>query len=248
MPGDVGRAPALRPSRHGWQTQILKGLIIFVSVCLVLTGSGYLYLRHQLGRIKHVTIPSLSGDQPGKVMNVLLVGSDSRANVTGDLADSTGKIAEGDRPGLSDTMMVLHIDPRQGQAAILSIPRDLWLDVNGAKDRINSAFAEGGPQLLIKTIQDDLGIQINHYAAIDFSGFQNAVDTVGGLKIYLDAPPGTPRAASTCPPRAASPSTASRPRPTCGAGTTSPTRRGGGSPTRRRTSAASSASRTSSGA
>jgi len=85
-------------------------------------------------------------------------------------------------------MMVLHIDPKQGQAAILSIPRDLWVDINGSKDRINTSFAQGGPQLLIKTIQDDLGIQINHYAAIDFSGFQNAVDTVGGLKMYLDAP------------------------------------------------------------
>ncbi len=159
-----------------------------MSVCVLLSGGVYVYVRHQLGRIKHVTVPTLSPDQAGKVMNVLLVGSDSRANTTGDLADATGKIAEGDRPGLSDTMMVLHIDPAQGQAAILSIPRDLWVNINGSKDRINSSFAEGGPQLLIKTIQDDLGIHINHYAAIDFAGFQHAVDTVGGLKIYLDAP------------------------------------------------------------
>jgi len=157
-------------------------------MCVLMAGGGYFYLRHQLGRITRVSIPGLTNDQPGKTMNVLLVGSDSRANTTGDLAEEAGKAIEGDRAGLSDTMMVLHVDPKQGQAAVLSIPRDLWLDVDGSKARINSAFAVGGPQLLIKTIQDDLGIQINHYAAVDLAGFQHIVDTVGGLKIYLDAP------------------------------------------------------------
>jgi len=179
--------PPSAPQRR-WRLRILKGLIVFVSLCVLVTGGGYFYVRHQLSRIKHVTIPSLSGDQPGKVMNVLLVGSDSRANITGALAEEAGKAIEGDRPGLSDTMMVLHIDPKQGQAAILSIPRDLWVDINGSKDRINAAFGVGGPQLLIKTIQANLGIQVNHYVAVDFSGFQNIVDTVGGLKVYLDAP------------------------------------------------------------
>jgi LCP family protein required for cell wall assembly len=171
-----------------WRTRLLKGLIVFVALCVVVTGAGYVYVRHQLGRIKKVAIPSLVQDQAGSAMNVLLVGSDSRANTTGDLADEAGKAIEGDRPGLSDTMMILHVDPKQGQAAILSIPRDLWLLVNGSHDRINAAFADGGPQLLIKTIQDDLGIQINHYAEVDFSGFQHIVDTIGGLKIYIDAP------------------------------------------------------------
>ncbi len=186
-------SPVTRPgpgkrTRRRWRTRLLKVLIAFVALCVLLAGGGYLYVRHQLGRIKRVPVPGLSEDQPGKVMNVLLVGSDSRANTTGDLAQQAGKASEGDRPGLSDTMMVLHIDPKNGQSAILSIPRDLWIDVNGSKDRVNSAFALGGPQLLIKTIQDDLGVQINHYAAVDFSGFQNIVDTVGGLKVFLDAP------------------------------------------------------------
>jgi LCP family protein required for cell wall assembly len=194
VPTDVAnrrapQPPADDPKRHPvWRRRLLQGLIVFVSICLVLTGSAYLYLRHQLGRIKRVDIPTLSDDKAGTPMNVLLVGSDSRANTTGDLADEAGKTIEGDRPGLSDTMMIVHIDPNQGQAAILSIPRDLWVNVNGSHDRINAAFADGGPQLLIKTIQDDLGIQINHYAEVDFTGFQHIVDTVGGLKIYIDAP------------------------------------------------------------
>jgi LCP family protein required for cell wall assembly len=184
----VDRPASPTPRPHRWRDRIFKALIAFVALCVLASGGVYVYVRHQLGRIKKVDIPTLSDDQPGQVMNVLLVGSDSRANTTGDLADAAGKATEGDRAGLSDTMMILHIDPQQEQAAILSIPRDLWVDVNGSKDRINGAFADGGPKLLIKTIQDDLGIQINHYAEVDFAGFQNIIDTVGGLKIYIDAP------------------------------------------------------------
>jgi len=162
------------------------GLLI---LAVVLTGIGYVYLRAQLGKIKRVDIPILSEDVPGAVMNVLLVGSDSRSNVDESLAETTGKEVEGDRTGLSDTMMILHIDPVAESAAILSIPRDLYVTIPGqGRDRINSAFAIGGPELLIQTIQEGLGIQVNHYAEVDFQGFKNIVDTVGGLSVYLAAP------------------------------------------------------------
>ena len=80
-------------------------------------------------------------------MNVLMVGSDSRANLTGALARRAGKsLVTGQR---SDTIMVLHIDPREKHAAILSIPRDLWVTVFAPgktfRDRINTSF-EYGPQ------------------------------------------------------------------------------------------------------
>jgi LCP family protein required for cell wall assembly len=173
-----------------WRSRTFKGLIVFVSACVVLTATAYVYLRVQLDKIKRVDIPGLNGDASGHVMNVLLVGSDSRANVTGDLADATGKAEEGSRQGLSDTIMILHIDPKDRQASILSIPRDLYVPIAGSnsKGKINSAFAEGGAATLIKTIQDSLGIDVNHYVEVDFEGFQHMVDTVGGLKIYLDAP------------------------------------------------------------
>lgn len=184
------RPPQGARRRPKWLTRTLNILIGLLILAVVLTGVGYVYLRVQLGKIKKVDIPSLSEDLPGSVMNVLLVGSDSRSNVTGDLVDATGKEEEGDRDGLSDTMMVLHIDPQTEQAAILSIPRDLWVRIPGVngRDRINSAFAIGGPSLLIQTIQDTLGIQINHYAEVDFQGFKNIVDTVGGLNVYLASP------------------------------------------------------------
>ncbi len=184
------RPPQRAGRRPKWVTRVFQALIGLLVLAVVATGVGYVYLRVQLGKIKRVTIPTLAEDVPGNVMNVLLVGSDSRSNVTGDLVDATGKDKEGDRSGLSDTMMVLHIDPKTEQAAILSIPRDLYVQIPGEKgrDRINSAFAVGGPSLLIQTIQDVLGIQINHYAEVDFEGFKNIVDTVGGLNVYLAAP------------------------------------------------------------
>lgn len=187
------RRPPSRPAarrRPRWLTVVFKSLIVLLALAVVATGAGYVYLRAQLGKIKRVNIPALVEDEPGKVMNVLLVGSDSRATATGDVADATGKSVEGDRTGLSDTMMVLHIEPRTGTAAILSIPRDLYLPIqpSGEKDRINSAFADGGPSELIQTIQVSLGIQVNHYAEVDLEGFKNIVDTLGGLKIFLDAP------------------------------------------------------------
>jgi LCP family protein required for cell wall assembly len=123
-------------------------------------------------------------------MNVLLVGSDSRDNVTGDIADATGKGNEGTSGQRSDTIMVLHIDANQGRAAILSIPRDFYVSIGstGTKDKINASFSIGGPQLLIQTIKQSLGIEINHYVEVDFSGFSRIVDTIGGLKVYAEAP------------------------------------------------------------
>lgn len=161
-----------------------------LAVAVVLTGSAYAYLRMQLGKIDRVDVPGLFGDESGNVMNVLLVGSDSRANVSGDLATVTGATEEGSRDGLSDTMMVLHIDPQQQKAAILSIPRDLYVPIagTGSRAKINTAFAIGGAATLVQTIQESLGIQINHYVEVDFQGFEQLVNTVGGVKVYLDAP------------------------------------------------------------
>jgi len=175
---------------HSWQARLRTGFVVFVALCVVALASGYAYFRYQVNRLNRVSIPGLTGDTSGSVMNVLLVGSDSRANVTGDLADATGKGNEGTAGQRSDTIMVLHIDPNQGRAAILSIPRDFYVPIGaaGTKDKINASFSMGGPQLLIQTIKQSLGIEINHYVEVDFSGFSRIVDTIGGLKVYADAP------------------------------------------------------------
>ena len=159
-------------------------------MCVLLVGSSYFYFRHQLSRLTKLNIPGLaSDDDTGNIMNVLMVGSDSRENTSGYIADATGKGDEGTTGQRSDTIMILHIDPSQQKAAIMSIPRDLYVPIPGnGKDKVNSAFSIGGPQLLIRTIKEALGIEINHYVEVDFSGFERIVDTIGGVKVYTDYP------------------------------------------------------------
>ena len=157
---------------------------------MLLVGSSYFYFRHQLSRLTKLDIPGLaSDDDTANMMNVLMVGSDSRENTTGYIADATGKGDEGTTGQRSDTIMILHVDPSQQKAAILSIPRDLYVPIPGyGKDKVNSAFSTGGPQLLIRTIKEALGIEINHYVEVDFTGFERIVDTIGGVKVYTDYP------------------------------------------------------------
>lgn len=166
--------------------RVLKGAIVFLTLCILAAGSGYVYLRYQLGKIDRLSIPGL--DESGDVMNVLLVGSDSREDVEGDLAETTGKgQVSGQR---SDTMMVLHVDPEHSKAAIFSIPRDLYVPISGTdySDRVNTAFSVAGAPGLIATIEESLGFPINHYVEIDFTGFRDIVNAVGGVKVYFPSP------------------------------------------------------------
>ncbi|HEX2047742.1 MAG TPA: LCP family protein [Acidimicrobiales bacterium] len=180
------RAKVLRQRRR--RRRILIGFTAFLAVLNLLVGSGFLYVQHRLGQIRRLDLPALSGDTPGSVMNVLLVGSDSRANVSSAEAAGFGKDqVYGQR---SDTMMLLHVDPREQKAAIVSVPRDLYVPIadTGFSDRVNAAFALGGPDQLIATIQQALGITIHHYVQVDFVGFKDIVDTVGGVTMYVPYP------------------------------------------------------------
>lgn len=191
-----------RPRR--WPRRLLIGLNVFVAVCILVAGGGYAYFRWQFSRINRVELPVvdpantrdpgggvLYPDEAGEPMNVLLVGSDSRENLTGadcrrNCRDEQGRLVTGKR---SDTIMVLHADPARERAAILSIPRDLWVRIAGTNrsQRINSAY-DLGEGVLIRTITENLGIPINHFVEVDFVGFRNLVNAVDGVPIYVPAP------------------------------------------------------------
>jgi len=171
---------------------VTKGLAAFVAVCIILAGSGYLYFQWQWSKVARVAIDDLVGDSGG-LMNVLLVGSDSRDRLEGDMADQAGKNQVSGRR--SDTIMILHMDSKNKKAAILSIPRDLWVKMapsaqsgSGQSNRINAAYSVGGPKGLVDTIQSSLGIPINHYVEVDFVGFKDIVDAVGGVNVFVPAP------------------------------------------------------------
>ncbi len=124
-------------------------------------------------------------DSTAEVENFLLVGSDSRAGADPSDPDFGGIGSDTDVTGnRSDTIMILRRDKKTGEASLLSIPRDLLVTVPGheKKRRINSAFNDG-PDILVRTVQESLGIPIAHYVEINFVGFKHLVDALGGVQI-----------------------------------------------------------------
>ena len=116
----------------------------------------------------------------GKPANFLIIGSDTRSFVkNAKEAEAFGdpNVETGQR---SDTMMVAHIDPKTDTGMLVSFPRDLWVNVPGrGQSKLNAAFNDG-PQRVIETLKQNFDIPIHHYLEVDFAGFQNLVDAVGG--------------------------------------------------------------------
>ena len=128
---------------------------------------------------------TLQGARTGT--NYLIVGTDSRAGVDADVENADvifGTDVAGER---TDTIAVLRVD---GDAvSLLAIPRDLYVPLaGGAPNRINAAFAFGGPLDLVDTVQRELGIGIDHYLEIDLAGFLGLVDALGGVTIDFPHP------------------------------------------------------------
>ena len=176
---------------------------------LAATATGAALLLYGNNKIDRVEVDGITPVEPGQaaaqaeeavqidevrdVRNILLVGSDSRAGLDREARKKlgTGKF-EGTR---TDTIILLQLDPLREGAAMLSFPRDLLVTrCDGTQGRINGAFeigennGGGGPSCLVETVTDLTGIDINHYAQIDFQGFVDMVDTLGGVRLYLDEP------------------------------------------------------------
>jgi LCP family protein required for cell wall assembly len=119
-------------------------------------------------------------------INYLLVGSDSREGVSSDDEDfdivGDSSVVGGNR---SDTIMVLRQE-RNGGLSLLSLPRDLWVPISGTgrSQRINTAFNDG-PETLMATVTESLGIPIHHYVEVDFRGFKDIIDKLGGVELCV---------------------------------------------------------------
>lgn len=116
----------------------------------------------------------------------LVIGSDSREGLPEEWMGDFGA-AGGER---ADVIMLVQLLPKEGRMQVLSIPRDLRVTIPGRdkKDKINAAFAYGGADLMVRTIQDTFDIGIHHYVEVDFSGFAATVDEVGGVEINFPHP------------------------------------------------------------
>jgi LCP family protein required for cell wall assembly len=175
-----------RPHRTWPQRLLLSLNIALVLVCLAAAGGVY-WTYSQASALPRIDVgASLSPTaEPGEPQNILLVGIDDGTGL-----ESGDPVLRGRTASLNtDTVMILRVDPQTQQAALLSLPRDLYVDLaGGGKGRINTALALGGPERLIETIKQDFDIPINHYAMVDFHGFEALVNAVGGVPIYFNHP------------------------------------------------------------
>jgi LCP family protein required for cell wall assembly len=161
--------------------RVLKVVSLLVVLLLAATVGMYFFLDSKLHRV------AVLADYPGRPaasagQNWLITGSDSRQGLsrTQEAQLHTGA-AGGQR---SDTVMLLHIGG--GTPTLISLPRDLYVNVPGhGMNKLNSAFAFGGPTLLAETVQNYTGLRIDHYMEIGFGGLVSVVDSVGGVRICV---------------------------------------------------------------
>jgi LCP family protein required for cell wall assembly len=172
-----------RTSAPAW-VRVLKWTVLLIVVVSALTfGMGFGYLQN--------TVKTVGGTDPGTQalvkkasgqltvqqsthapVNILVLGSDRRKHLAGDT-------------GRSDTIMLLRIDPSTKSISMLSIPRDLRVEIPGyGTDRINAAYSDGGPALSVATFKQLTGLPVNHFIDVNFTGFTDMVNYLGG--VYLD--------------------------------------------------------------
>jgi polyisoprenyl-teichoic acid--peptidoglycan teichoic acid transferase len=154
---------------------------------LAASASGLAYIYRKYERLPRVELTGVlddrEGTDAGDAENYLIVGVDNASGLSSDDPVRRGR----DDLSRSDTIMILRIDPGSRQAALLSLPRDLWVPVAGTStnQRINTMIERGGPQLLIRTIREYFGIRIHHYVQVDFASFQGLVEVVDGVPVYV---------------------------------------------------------------
>lgn len=166
--------------------RVLSGLLVTVMAFAVAGATGLLTARHMLNsKIEHVSfdMPSLGTDiefEDGftdNSVNFLVLGSDSR--------QSGGDPTNWDYGAQStDVMMVAQLSGDRKSVNIMSIPRDSWVDIPGhGKDKINMAYTYGGPAGAVETVQNLMGIRIDHFVVIDFASFEQLTNALGGVTI-----------------------------------------------------------------
>jgi LCP family protein required for cell wall assembly len=172
------------PPRLGWQMAkrfAIGGIIIVLLSATAVASAVLLEVHDSLNIIQNESVPipgvkNVLDEVPaGDPQTILVLGSDRR------YGDSKGV------PVRSDTIIIVRLDPEKGATAVMSLPRDLKVDIPGyGSDKINAAYAEGGPKLTVKTVRDLLGIDIHHVINVNFGGFQRAVNRLGCVYADID--------------------------------------------------------------
>jgi LCP family protein required for cell wall assembly len=178
--------PSRPPRRRRGGPRIGRILLVLLVVLLVGTGVLYVVFDGKLQRTE--ALPDYQGrPEGGRGTNWLIVGSDSREGLSEAERDRLGTgFAAGRR---TDTVMILHVPRPGGPTTLVSLPRDSYVPIPGrGSNKLNAAFAFGGPKLLARTVEQATGLRMDHYMEIGFGGFAGLVDAVGGVTMCIDKP------------------------------------------------------------
>ncbi|MER5257245.1 LCP family protein [Streptomyces sp. NPDC002855] len=186
--------PRVRRSRRKPKKKTLRYATWGALGVFLIGGGGAAYAwQHLNGNIQGTDMNAVLGhDRPSQQkdgsMNILLLGSDSRAG-------THGKYGTGVSGARADTAMVLHVDKTHKKASVVSIPRDTMVErpqcaephggtAAGARQAMfNSSYQVGGPACTVKTVEKMSGVRMDHYLEVDFKGFQKLIDELGGVDI-----------------------------------------------------------------
>jgi LCP family protein required for cell wall assembly len=168
-----------------WKRFLLGGVIIVLAAAGTTATASLLQVKNIADQFNRGTKPDtgheLTPAEAGAPQTILVLGSDTR------IADRRAGVKFGN----SDTMLLIRMDPHKHATALLSIPRDLKVQIphdNGVLEtaKINAAYALGGPKLVLKVIKRVLNIKVNHVVNVNFGGFRRAVDYVGCVYVDID--------------------------------------------------------------
>lgn len=162
--------PKKKRKRKSFLWKLLRLLIILAAVVLICM---YLVVHLVYGKMKYSPVESVKSEsyQEEGVTNILLIGNDSREN---------------GEDGRSDAMILLSISKQTKTIQMISLLRDMYVEIPGHDgNRLNAAYAYGGAELLMETIEQNLGISVNRYVLVNFEAFANLVDAVGGVELEL---------------------------------------------------------------
>lgn len=189
LPADaIGEAskPNTRTETSSRKTMIRNAAIAIVAVLLIGAGAAFAYVNSITSNLHEGVDQDLrdalvSTDMAREPFYMLLLGTDGSAERYDD-------VEFGDTYR-SDSMMLARIDPVNKKATLVSIPRDLLVDLGEyGKEKINAAYAFGGPALAVKEVSELANVSISHYAQVDFDGFAAMVDALGGIEVDVPMP------------------------------------------------------------